>query len=68
MAQKEHYTITQQLDNKAIDSVKFIKTTKPDGMGGYMDVNNINDTNYQNIDIQEKDIEEMEVHSLVQSD
>lgn len=64
MAQKEHYTITQQLDNKAIDSVKFIKTTKPDGMGGYMDVNNINDTNYQNIDIQEKDIEEMEVHRI----
>lgn len=64
MAEKIDYTITQQLDNTAIDSLTFIKTTKPNGMGGYVDINNLNSTNYQDIDLQEKEIEEMEVHRI----
>lgn len=64
MAEKIDYTITQQLDNKAIDDVTFIKTTKPDGMGGYVDINNLNSTNYQDVDVAEAEIDEIEVHRI----
>lgn len=64
LAEKIDYTITQQLDNTAIDDVTFIKTTKPDGMGGYVDINNLNSTNYDDIDVAEAEVDEIEVHRI----
>lgn len=63
MAEKIDYTITQQLDNTAIDDVTFIKTTKQSG-GGYVDINNLNSTNYQNIDVEEAEVDEIAVHRI----
>lgn len=63
LAEKIDYTITQQLDNTAIDDVTFIKTTKP-GVGGYVDINNLNSTNYQTIDVAEAEVDEIEVHRI----
>ena len=63
MAEEIDYTITQQLDNTAIDEVTFVKTTKQSG-GGYVDINNLNSTNYQSIDVQEAEVDEVKVHRI----
>lgn len=65
MAEKIDYTITQQLDNTAIDDVTFVKTTKWDGnTSTYKDINNLNSTNYQDINVEEADVDEIEVHRI----
>ncbi len=63
MAEEIDYTITQQLDNTAIDEVTFVKTTKQSG-GGYVDIKNLNSTNYQSVDVLEKEVDEVEVHRI----
>lgn len=61
-AENTEYTITQQLDNKAIDSLTFVKTTSD--ADGTLDINNINSTNYKDIAVPEADVTDMEVHRI----
>lgn len=55
------YSITQQLDNTAIDTVIFVKTTATDGKGNVVDINDINTTNFNDITVAEADVTDMEV-------
>ena len=65
MAEEIDYSITEQLDNTAIDEVTFVKTTMPNAAGnGYVDINNLNNTNYQDIDVLEADVDEVKVHRI----
>lgn len=63
------YTITEQLDNTVIDSMTFIKTTAevPDTVNGgtkVVDINDINQTNYADIEVAEADVKKVEVHRI----
>lgn len=58
------YTITQQLDNTAIDSMTFIKTTSELADGTHVDINDINATNYGDITVSETDVSASEVHRI----
>lgn len=58
------YTITQQLDNTAIDSLTFIKTTAQLAGGTTVDINDLNQTNYNGIQVTENDISATEVHRI----
>ncbi|MCH5275113.1 MAG: hypothetical protein J1E65_04690 [Lachnospiraceae bacterium] len=60
--QQKHYEITQQMDNDAIDSVTYVKTTS--GNGGAGDVRDMDVTNYEGITVTEDDIEAVEVHRI----
>ncbi len=64
----KEYTITEQLDRKAIDDVVYVKTTAEvdDGNGGTktVDLNNINSTNYDEININETNISSVSVHRI----
>lgn len=62
-AETMQYTITEQLDNTAIDSLTFIKTTATAG-GNTVDINDINSTNYDSIAVAEADISSSEVHRI----
>ena len=56
---KKEYTITQQMDNSAIDSVTHVRTTV-----GNKDLYDIDSTNYEDIDILESDVDSVEVHRI----
>lgn len=58
------YTITEQLDNNAIDSMTFVKTTAKMADGSYVDLNDMNTTNYDAMDIAETDVSSTEVHRI----
>ena len=58
------YTITQQLDNSAIDELTFIKTTGVDVYGDPVDINDIDKSNYEDITVAEADISATEVHRI----
>lgn len=59
-----NYTITQQLDSSAIDQVTFIKTTAEPTAGNFVDLNDINSTNYNAIQVAENDISSVDVHRI----
>lgn len=69
-AENKKYSITEQLDNSAIDDVTVVKTYAmvDDGTGtGNMvkvDLTNINSTNYKNIKVEEKDVSAVTVHRI----
>ena len=58
------YTITQQLDNTAIDELTFIKTTATDANGDYVDINDMDDSNYEDITVAEADVSATSVHRI----
>ena len=60
--QEKHYEITQQLNNEAIDSVTYVKTTSDAGNTG--DVRDMDVTNYGGITVTEDDIDAVEVHRI----
>lgn len=60
--QQKHYEITQQLDNNAIDSVTYVKTTSDNG--GVGDVRDMDVSNYGGITVVEDDIDTVEVHRI----
>lgn len=62
-AENINYSITQQLDSSAIDSLTFIKTTTGTG-ADTVDINDINSTNYESVAVAEADIESTEVHRI----
>lgn len=57
---KLNYQITEQLDKSAMDSIIYVKTTNAKGD----DLYNMNVSNYQNMDMSENDIDDMEVHRI----
>lgn len=63
-AQTMEYTITQQLDKTAIDSLTFIKTNAQLPSGEVVDINSLNESNYDDILVTENDISETEVHRI----
>lgn len=63
-AEKKEYTITEQLDTSAMDDVTYIKTTATNAAGDTVDINDINSTNYNNIDVSENDITASTVHRI----
>ena len=63
-AQKKEYTITEQLDTSAMDDVTYIKTTATNAAGDTVDINDINSTNYNTIDVSENDITSSTVHRI----
>lgn len=63
-AQKKEYTITEQLDTSAMDDVTYIKTTGTNAAGDTVDINDINSTNYNTIDVSENDITSSTVHRI----
>lgn len=63
-AENKEYTITQQLDNTAIDNMTFVKSTAQLADGSYVDINDINSTNYDDITVSETDISSVEVHRI----
>lgn len=62
--EKISYTITQQLDSAAIDKTSFIKTTAEPVAGSFVDIHNINSTNYNTIQVTENDIAVVDVHRI----
>lgn len=61
--QQKHYEITQQMNNDAIDSVTFVKTTSGTG-ASLKDVRNMDVTNYDDITVTEDDVDTVEVHRI----
>ena len=61
--EKKEYTITEQLDNSAIDEMTFVKTTASSG-GSTVDINDLNSTNYNTMNITENDISSKQVHRI----
>lgn len=61
--QEKHYEITQQMDNDAIDSVTYVKTTAGEG-DDLKDVRNMDVSNYEDIEVAEDDIDVVEVHRI----
>ena len=61
--QEKHYEITQQMDNDAIDSVTYVKTTSGTG-ASLKDVRNMDVANYDDIDVAEAEIDTVEVHRI----
>lgn len=57
------YTITEQLNNSAIDEMTYVKTTATSG-GSTVDLNDMNATNYASMDISENDISATKVHRI----
>ena len=60
---EKHYDITQQLNNDAIESVTYIKTTSGTG-ADLKDVRNMDASNYADITVTEDDITSVEVHRI----
>ena len=60
----KQYTITEQLDNTAIDSITHISTVAQTAGGDYVDINDIDSSNYEDIAVQEADITATEVHRI----
>lgn len=58
------YTITEQLDNTAIDSITHINTVAATAGGDYVDINNLDSSNYEEIAVEEADISATEVHRI----
>lgn len=63
-AEKKEYTITQQLDNTAVSGLTFVKTTAKLTDGSFVDINDINSTNYDDIAVSETDVSSVEVHRI----
>lgn len=66
---EKSYSITEQLDKTAADTITYIKTSNsypnPGGTGNVTDdLYDMNTTNYTNMDLDEQDIESMEVHRI----
>ncbi len=62
-SQTMEYSITEQLDKNAVDTMNFVKTTATAG-GATVDLKNINATNYENIDVAEADVAVMEAYRI----
>jgi flagellar hook-associated protein 3 FlgL len=58
------YSITQQMDNSAIDKVSAVNTLSTDGAGNTIDLMDINESNYNTLDIKETDISVDEIHRI----
>lgn len=56
----KEYTITQQIDNSAIDDVIFVRTTNASAD----DLFDIDSTNYDSINVAEADVDSMQVHRI----
>lgn len=66
---EKSYSITEQLDKTAADTITYIKTSNsypnPGGTGNVIDdLYDMNTTNYKNMNLEEQDIESMEVHRI----
>lgn len=61
---KTTYTITQQLDKTAIDNAAFVKTTAKLADGSFVDINDINSSNYNTIQVAENDVSSVDVHRI----
>ncbi|MDR0948319.1 MAG: flagellar hook-associated protein FlgL [Lachnospiraceae bacterium] len=59
--QTKAYTITQQMDQTAIDTVTAVKTT---AAGNTMDLMDVNASNYDTISVTQKDVEAKELHRI----
>lgn len=57
---EQTYSITEQLDKSAIDSVTHVKTIGPNGD----DLYDMTANNYKNMDLTENDIDAVEVHRI----
>ncbi len=65
----KNYSITEQLDKTAADTITYIKTSStysnPGGTGNVTDdLYDLNTTNYTDLELDEQDIEPMEVHRI----
>lgn len=56
------YDITQQFTRDDIGEITFVKTTAKDAGGNYVDLNDINSTNIDTIEVDQTDIESVTVH------
>lgn len=57
---KQNYSITEQLDKSAADIITYVKTTNAAGDNLY----DMNASNYQNMNLVENDVDDMEVHRI----
>lgn len=63
-ATKQTYEITEQLDRASADTITFVDTTAVDATGATIDLYDVNNTNYKDLEIIEQDIEAMQVHRI----
>lgn len=59
-AETKNYTITEQLDNSAIDTLTVVNSKGADGT----DLEDLNSSNYQNINVTEADVNAVDVHRI----
>ena len=60
---EKHYSITQQLDRDAIESMTYVKTTAGAG-ADLQDVRNMDAANYADVTVTEEDVTSVEVHKI----
>lgn len=63
VAQELKYEITEQLDKESLGSMTFVKTTDVVG-GNTVDLKDMNESNYNGVDVSETDVESFEVHRI----
>lgn len=61
--EKIKYTITEQIDNTAIDEITVINTFA-NTAGGKVDLTDLNSTNYQSIAVTENDVQEVKAYRI----
>lgn len=62
-AETKDYTITEQLDNSAIDSITVVKTSKTTG-GTTVDLTDVTSANYDTIDVNVEDVKAVTVRRI----
>ncbi len=60
------YSITEQITKASADTITYVKTTgsNPDGTSNTEDLYDINNTNYEAMQLKEQDIEAIQVHRI----
>jgi flagellar hook-associated protein 3 FlgL len=60
----KQYTITEQVDNSAIDVVTVVNTLGTDTEGKSIDLMDVNESNYDALDISETDVSVKQIHRI----
>jgi flagellar hook-associated protein 3 FlgL len=60
----KQYTITEQMDNSAIDVVTAVNTLGTDALGNPIDLMDLNESNYDALDISETDVSVNQIHRI----
>ena len=61
---KQKYSITEQLNKDAADTITYIKTTTQRADGTTEDLYDLNSTNYEGMEVKEQDVDSYQVHRI----